>query len=283
MKKKTLLVAGVLIGLASLSGTSCISRNPQSAATKSEALDSRDVVQAYWAPETMEFVPEEWSKNPRLRKSLTIDFELREVVKRVRKMLILPDTMDHALLNLSRYKIVFTPDKEHKLIFPTNSVLSVNEDTTKGTPIDSAVSDSIFYAKEKYKKKNEGSYGSYVRNRDVDYSMTGSVDLCPGVRSYIVSSVLRESDWSSVELYLVNCVDDKIISMLQLAEYWNDGLGVMEKQAYRISAPSGNDIILTKMAGYPTDLEPFDDSDISITYSAYRLNDSGEMHRIYKP
>lgn len=219
MRKKTFFAAGIVVGSVCFSGTSCISRNPQAATTNTEQSDSKTEVQAFWVPETMEFVPEEWCKNPRLQKSLITDFEPKEAVKRVRDMLILPDTMDYALLDLSRYKIVFTPDKEHKLIFPTNSVLSVNEDAANGTPIDSAVSDSIFYAKEKCKKKIEGSYGSYVRNRDVDYSLTGAVDLCPGVRSYIVSSVHRESDWISVELYLVNCVDNRIISMLQLAEF----------------------------------------------------------------
>lgn len=246
MKKNPLFVAGIVIGSVCFTITSCISRNPQAAATKSERSDSKTVVQAFWVPETMEFVPEEWCKNPRLRKSLTIDFELREDVKRVRKMLILSDTMDYALLDLSRYKIVFTPDEDHKLIFPTNSGLSVNGDATNGAPIDSAVSDSIFHADKKYQHKimRARGIGDIYRGelRNVDYSLIGSVDLCPGVKSYIMSSIRRESDWSTISstaLYLVNCVDNRIISMLQLAEYWSDGSGVMKKQAYRIPAPGG--------------------------------------------
>lgn len=291
MKKNTLFFAGIVIGSVCFSGTSCISRNPQSAATKSEALDSRDVVQAYWAPETMEFVPEEWCKNPRLRKLIITDLEPREAVSSVREMQIMPDTMDYALLDLSRYEIVFTPDKEYKLIFPTNSVLSVSGDTAKGTPMDSALSDCIFHADKKYQNevvRARGILSDIYRGdpRDVDYSLIGSVNICTGVKSYIMSSVRRESDWSSISstaLYLVNCVDNRIISMLQLAEDYNDGFGAMDKLAYRIPSPAGNDIILTKMVDYPTDLEPLDSSGISITYSAYRLNDSGELHRIYKP
>lgn len=289
MKKKTLFAAGVVIGSVCFSGTSCISRNPQAAATNTERSDSKTEVQASWVPETMEFVPEEWCKNPRLRKLLTIDFELR-AVKRVRKMQILPDTMDYALLDLSRYNIVFTPDKEYKPIFPTSSGLSVNGDTANGAPIDSSVSDSIFHADKKYQHKimHARGIGDIYRGdpRDVDYSLIGSVDLCPGVKSYIMSGIQRESDWSSISstaFYLVNCVDNRIISMLQLAEDYNDGFGVSKKQAYRLSVPEGSDIILRKMVSYPTDLEPFDDSDILITYSAYKLNDSGELHRIYKP
>lgn len=295
MKKKTLFVVGVIIGFVSFSGISCISHNPQAAATSAERSDSMNVVQAPPVPEIMEFVPGEWSKNTRLRKSLTTttDFYLRESAKRVRKMLILPDTMDYSLLDLSRYKIIFTPGEDQKLIFPTNSVLSVNEETTNGTALDAAVSDSIFFANEKYHDKisrarERGYYVATARNtaRNIDYSLIGSVNLCPGVKSYIMSSNHRpnESDLiSSTALYLVNCVDSRIISMLELAEDWNGGLGVMMKQAYRIPAPAGGDIILTKMVSYPTDLEPFDDSGISIYYSAYKLNDSGELHRIYKP
>lgn len=291
MRKKTLFVAGIVIGSVCFSGTSCISRNPQAAATNTERSDSKTVVRTRYVPETMEFVPEEWCKNPRLRKSIITDLEPREVVKRVREMLIMPDTMDYALLDLSRYKIVFTPDKEHKLIFPANSVLSVNEDTTKGTPMDSALSDCLFHADKKYQNKvvrARGILSDIYRGdpRDVDYSLIGSVNLCPGVKSYIVSSNPCERDRgpiSSTALYLANCVDNRIISMLKLAEDWNDGLGVSMTQAYRIPAPKGSDIILTKMVSYPTDIEPFDDSGISITYSAYKLNDSGELHRIYKP
>lgn len=291
MKKNTLFFAGIVIGSVCFSGTSCISRNPQAAATKTERSDSKTVVQAFWVPETMEFVPEEWCKNPRLRKLIITDLEPREAVSSVRKMQIMPDTMDYALLDLSRYEIVFTPDKEYKLIFPTNSVLSVSGDTAKGTPMDSALSDCIFHADKKYQNKvvrARGILSDIYRGdpRDVDYSLIGSVNICTGVKSYIMSSVRRESDWSSISstaLYLVNCVDNRIISMLQLAEDYNDGFGVSMKQAYRIPSPAGNDIILTKMVDYPTDLEPLDSSGISITYSAYRLNDSGELHRIYKP
>lgn len=291
MKKNTLFFAGIVIGSVCFSGTSCISRNPQAAATKTERSDSKTVVRTRYVPETMEFVPEEWCKNPRLRKLIITDLEPREAVSSVREMLIMPDTMDYALLDLSRYEIVFTPDKEHKLIFPTNSVLSVNEDTTKGTPMDSALSDCIFHADKKYQNKvvrARGILSDIYRGdpRDVDYSLIGSVNLCTGVKSYIMSSVRCQSDWdlgSSTELYLVNSVGDKIISMLHLAEDYNDGFGAMDKLAYRIPSPAGNDIILTKMVDYPTDLEPLDSSGISITYSAYRLNDSGELHRIYKP
>ena len=296
MKMKTLFVAGVIIGTVSFSGTSCISHNPQAAATNTEQSDSMNVVQVAHVPEMMEFVPGEWSKNPRLLKSLITDFEPREAVKRVRNMIILPDTMDHDLLDLSPYKIVITPDKDYKLIFPTNSVLSVNGDTANGTTIDSAVSDSIFYANEEYhykirRARGMSSYEIAIETarkpeRNVDYSLIGSVNLCPGVKSYIMSGIWRQTNSDfvySTVLYLVNCVDNRIISMLELAEDWNDGLGVMSKQAYRIPDPAGRDIILTKMVSYPTDIEPFDDRNLHLTYSAYKLNDSGELHRIYKP
>lgn len=292
MKKKALFVTGVIIGSVGFSGTSCRSHNPQAAATNTERSDCMNAVQATQVPEMMEFVPGEWSKNPRLLKSLITDFEPQEAVKRVRNMMILPDTMDYGLLDLSRYKIVITPGKDHKLIFATNSVLSVNGNTANGMTIDSAVSDSIFSADEKYQHKIMRIRGiscfETARNtaRNVDYTLIGSVNLCPGVKSYIMSSIRRQNDRdfvSSTVLYLVNCVDNRIISMLELAEYQNDGLGIVMKQAYRIPAPAGSDVILTKRVDFPTDMEPFDDRSLSIIYSAYKLNDSGQLHRIYKP